>query len=854
MSFGSPHFLWLFLLVLGSGPWAIRGQRLRARSWRLLAQRGKVPNLRSLSMLLAAVFLILALARPRFGSIIGPPLPPGHDVALLIDVSRSMGAEDAVPNRLAVAIDAAESLVNALAADPANRVAIVVFAGRGVVRYPLTENLGAVEDVLHRLRPGSVRPGGTDLGAGLDAALEALGQEEHAAGRSIVIFSDGEDLAEHWRSRLDRLVQAGVIVHGVAIGDAEQGHPVPSGTGDQPLSYQGEKVLSRRVDTALEAIAQETDGAVLKLGLAAADLKTLYRTRIAPVAQRKRAAGRFAERPERFPLFLAAALGLALSGCWPGGRIGPWRWVWSRVAGAVLLGGLAVAGIGAGQGQGNGSLPPDPGAAGTRTISHSAQAGIPPGAPAAALVARGESAYLAGQFTEALSMFEAAIERAPGQPIPRYDAAATLFQLQRYEEARQRYQEARDRASTALRTKIDYALGNVALVLGDIAGAVEHYDHCLASTAVGAGLDAVRQDAAINRQFALEQAPPSLAPQGESDRDQSPSKQRNRPPGARKRGDGGSDPTPDDSAGTDPNLMARTRRVQRTTGQRKAAGEPGAAGEPELPPGSAGESPDDRLDNALDQIRDASAGGSPRIRQPIPPAIHARTGEAMRPPACGLPARRISLANFPALSIMLLVLLLCMRSEPARARPPDALRVRLEAGPGPYYEGQGIELAALVLGRDQRPTIELPRPSHAELWTAGTSFQPISATGIGQVTSGENLYITRLRLVPRRSGPLEIPPILARIDGRSGRSGPLRLAIEPVPFEGRPAEFLGGVGDFSVQASVTPASIRVGQEFIYRIRITGPAAWGTTSRPDLSRLERIPLAPRVRALARRENE
>ncbi|MGZ3471896.1 MAG: hypothetical protein ACXVA6_18145, partial [Isosphaeraceae bacterium] len=60
MSFGSPHFLWLLLFVLGSGPWAIRGQRLRARSWRLLAQRGKVPNLRSLSILLAAVFLILA--------------------------------------------------------------------------------------------------------------------------------------------------------------------------------------------------------------------------------------------------------------------------------------------------------------------------------------------------------------------------------------------------------------------------------------------------------------------------------------------------------------------------------------------------------------------------------------------------------------------------------------------------------------------------------------------------------------------------------------------------------------------------------------------------------------------------
>jgi Ca-activated chloride channel homolog len=605
VSFASPGYLWLFLLVLGSGLWAIRGRRLRARSWRLLAQRGKVPNLRALSMVLAAVFLILALARPRFGAILGPPLPPGHDVALLIDVSRSMGAEDAVPNRLAVAIDAAESLVSALAPDAANRVAIVLFAGRGVVRYPLTQNLGAVIDVLHSLQPGAVRPGGTDLGAGLDVALETFGQEEHAAGRSIVVFSDGEDFADHWRSRLDRLVRAGVIVHVVAIGDAEQGHLVPSGTGNQPLSYQGKEVLSRRVDTALEAIAQETDGAILKLGLATADLKTLYRTRIAPVAQRKRAASRFSERPERFPMFLAAALGLALSGCWPSGRIGPMRWVWSRVAGAVLLGGLAVTGIGAGQGPGTGSPPPDPGPPGNGTVSTGANAVNPPGASAAALAARGESAYLAEQYAEALSIFESAIEAAPGQAIPRYNAAAALFQLQRYEEARQRYQEARDLASAALRTKIDYTLGNTALVLGDVGGAVEHYNNCLASTAVGADLDAVRQDAAINRQYALEQAPPSIAPQGESDRDQPPSKKRNRPRGARKRGDDGSDPTPDDSSANDPQPDGSNPQGEvdnRSTKSRRTGGGGGASNSP---PGSPGESPDDRLDNVIDQIRDA---------------------------------------------------------------------------------------------------------------------------------------------------------------------------------------------------------------------------------------------------------
>ena len=160
-------------------------------------------------MIAAVALLILALAQPRFGRSERAAAAPGQDVILLVDVSRSMGAEDAVPNRLAVAVDAASSLVEALAGDPASRAGVVAFAGRGVLRCPLTENLGAVSDSLKRLRPGTVRPGGTDLGAGLDAALDAFGQDEHAEGRAIVVFSDGEDHAEHWRSRLDRLAKAG---------------------------------------------------------------------------------------------------------------------------------------------------------------------------------------------------------------------------------------------------------------------------------------------------------------------------------------------------------------------------------------------------------------------------------------------------------------------------------------------------------------------------------------------------------------------------------------------------------------------------------------------------------------------
>ena len=196
MSFVHPERLWLLTVVPALILWAIRARVRRRRAWEALAQRGRAARDGTLWYVISAALLILAIAQPRWGRL-GSPHPPGHDAILLIDVSRSMGTEDAVPNRLAVAVEAAEKLVDALAREPANRAAVVAFAGRGVLRCPLTENLGAVIDSLKRLKPGAVRPGGTDLGAGLDAAIEAIGQQEHAQGEAIVIFSDGEDLADH---------------------------------------------------------------------------------------------------------------------------------------------------------------------------------------------------------------------------------------------------------------------------------------------------------------------------------------------------------------------------------------------------------------------------------------------------------------------------------------------------------------------------------------------------------------------------------------------------------------------------------------------------------------------------------
>jgi Ca-activated chloride channel family protein len=562
-------------------------------------------------LIAAAFFAVVAVAQPRWGLDKSDRLPPGHDVVLLIDASRSMGAEDAVPSRLGVANESARSLIEALAKAPGNRVAVVAFAGRGVLRCPLTENAGAALDALDRLKPGDVRPGGTDLAAGLAAALDAFDRQEHQDGRTILVFSDGEDHAGRWEQAIpiQRLRREMVIIHAIAIGDPEHGHAVPVKGAAHPLTYRGEPVLSRRVDTSLEAIAKRSGGTVIRLGLASADLGALYKTRIEPVALRTRAELRISERIDRFPWFLMAALAFGLIGCRPRGLRGTPSKIWPRLRKVFARFGRLRSRFRIARAAGTAAMLLTIAGAGAVTDG---------GDSVARSIDKGLAAYRAGRFETARDEFDAAIRRAPSLAVPRYNAAAARYRLGQYAEAHAGYLEARPRAGSALRAKIDFALGNSAFASGDVAAAIGHYDDCLASTASGKALDAVRQDAAINREFAIAQAQaadsgqvPQPSPESQGDRERG----RRNPDGSDK------DPSGGDEDGGDAPNEANSEDGPTPPGGRRGAGGAGGEGNRGKPRRDDPDSPDRRLDAALDQIRDARRRRLPDDDSPSDPGI-----------------------------------------------------------------------------------------------------------------------------------------------------------------------------------------------------------------------------------------
>ncbi len=491
IDFAHPLYFWLLLILVPLGLWSWFARLRKKQAWEALGQVGLAPGDRTWLVMTAIGFGIVGLAEPRWGNLLGEQLPAGRDVIFLVDVSRSMSAEDAIPNRLGVGIETGRSLVKSLG--PGDRAAVVAFAGRARMRCPLTENLGAVDQALRSLKPAEVQPGGSNLGAAIEEGLAAFGEghEEHSGGRSMVLISDGEDHVESWPAQMGRLVHDAIVVTTIGVGDPELGVEIPTEHG--PLVYKGEQVKTRRVDGALAEIAATTGGVYLPVGLAAVDLGPLDRSTLAPAAKRIFEVRTPPQRAERFGPVVMLSLALLLLSCRPG-RV-PRQ---SAIAAAVST--IAVLVIAAGP-----------------TVTD--------------LMAEGQRAFRAGEVGKAFTAFDQAHVLAPDNPIVSTNLGACLYQLARYPEARTNYLAARTRAGTVLTVKLDFALGNVALRLGDPTEAIEHYSNCLNSLAGGSELDSVRTDAVINKRFAedlLKNPTPNPSDQeGSADPSESPDSKAN---------------------------------------------------------------------------------------------------------------------------------------------------------------------------------------------------------------------------------------------------------------------------------------------------------------------------------------
>lgn len=176
------------------------------------------------ALLLAGGLLVLGLARPQVGLLDRRDKTRGLDIMLVVDTSRSMAAQDDVPDRMGRVKRALGNLADRLAG---NRLGLVQFAGTAFELCPLTQDLAAFKLVVHSLDTLSLPVPGTDVGGAITVALRALerGGQPGAQQRALVVLSDGENFGATPFPLVKRAAEQGVRTFCLGAG-TPQGAPV----------------------------------------------------------------------------------------------------------------------------------------------------------------------------------------------------------------------------------------------------------------------------------------------------------------------------------------------------------------------------------------------------------------------------------------------------------------------------------------------------------------------------------------------------------------------------------------------------------------------------------------------------
>ncbi|MCR5444893.1 MAG: VWA domain-containing protein [Bacteroidales bacterium] len=278
------EYLWLLIVVAvlgvawGYGEWR-RHRRLEA--WadsamfgRLIPDRSGWRPIAKLTLtLMGLALLVVALANPQFGTRIEKGKRTGSDVAICLDLSNSMMAEDIQPNRLERSKRVVSNLLSSFAGD---RVSLVAFAGSSFIQMPLTADYSATKLFLDEMDCGMISEQGTAIGDAIGKAMLTLGfgdeSREWVKGknRAIIVISDGENHEGDAVEAAREAAREGVRVCTIGMGLPE-GSPIPEMDGrghsnGYKRDRDGNVIMTHLNEQMLREVADAGKGVYVRAG------------------------------------------------------------------------------------------------------------------------------------------------------------------------------------------------------------------------------------------------------------------------------------------------------------------------------------------------------------------------------------------------------------------------------------------------------------------------------------------------------------------------------------------------------------------------------------------------------------
>lgn len=240
-------------------------------------------RLKVIIFLIGLLFLFIGLARPVIEPEDQEIKRIGMDYFIVLDGSKSMLATDIEPNRLETAKKAIRKLLEVSKGD---RVGLVVFAGNGYLRAPLTFDFSAYNLVLDHVSGSNTSPGGTNLQSGLERVAHAM-EPMDLKQKAVIVISDGEELEGDAVSYARQMASdQGITVHAVAVGTLT-GAKIELFRRGEHIYYQKDAyandVVSRMDRSLLRRVAEAGRGKFIELDQEGDALVDLYYQSLKPL-------------------------------------------------------------------------------------------------------------------------------------------------------------------------------------------------------------------------------------------------------------------------------------------------------------------------------------------------------------------------------------------------------------------------------------------------------------------------------------------------------------------------------------------------------------------------------------------
>lgn len=261
------------------------------------------------AIMVAVGLIVLALTRPGWNRKAKTIERKGRDVVFILDVSKSMLADDLKPNRLEHAKLAIRDCIERLEGD---RVALVAFAGTAAVKCPLTLDYGFFGMMLEDISVNSIARGGTMIGDAVWKTLDDVFDDLEKQYKDVLLITDGEDHGSFPKEAAAKAGERGIRIIAVGLGDEQQGRRIPI-TDESGRHMFLKNKEQREVWTKLDAdtlrlmVNATPGGQYFNVATGAIDLGNVYENVIAQAEAKELQAKTIEQYEEKYQIFIALA-------------------------------------------------------------------------------------------------------------------------------------------------------------------------------------------------------------------------------------------------------------------------------------------------------------------------------------------------------------------------------------------------------------------------------------------------------------------------------------------------------------------------------------------------------------------